>query len=183
MAIVTIDDVLAQLNIDADDQDSIDELQPYIDGVTAVIEDYKREVIEPRAVVERLTLSGRSRFRLWSVPVISLTSIVSLDGSQTWDVSGLDVDGDTGLVEVVTGSPPMGRVKVTYQAGYETVPVNYVRGALVVIQHVWETQRGPGAVTASVVGPEEVHDARFMNMFTFPRKAREWLGAPRPVVG
>lgn len=183
MSIVTIDEAMAAVNVEPDDADTIAELQGYVDGITAVVEDYKREIIEAREITERLTLCGKSRFRLWSVPVISLTSLATLDGSITWDPANFDLDGGTGLVEVLSGPAPRGRVKAIYQAGYETVPENYKQGALVVIAHVWETQRGVGVMEQGVVGPEEVHDARFMNMFMFPRKAREWLGAPRPVVG
>jgi hypothetical protein len=52
---------------------------------------------------------------------------------------------------------------------------------LVTLQHNWETRRGVGSRPTGVVGPEEHYDPRFS--YSIPRKALEWLGAPRPVVG
>lgn len=185
MSIVTLPQVKRQLGIRGDA--SNDELQAYVDGITSVVEDYKREVIARRTVTERLRLCGGVRFRLWKTPVLSLTSVTSLDGSRSWDVSGFESDRETGLVDVVSGPGPVGLVHAVYEAGYDgddfdfPVPENYVRGALVIIQHTWETQRGAVKGVTGAVGPEESRDVRYM--FTFPRKAREWLGAPRPVVG
>lgn len=184
MAIVSLDEAKRQLRINPGDTGDDAEIQAYCDGITAAIEDYKREVIEQRTIhedIERYTGFGR-RFRLWSVPVISLTSVTSVMTGQMWDVTQLRVNGDTGLVRVLAGPPVHGLVEAVYQAGYATVPENYKRGALVVLQHVWETRRGMGGVRSSVVGPEEHrYDPRYA--YSIPRKALEWLGAPRPVVG
>lgn len=184
MSIVTLEQAKAQLNIDDDDDSDDDELQRWCDALTAPIERYKREVIEERTVIEDLELCGRRRFRLWSVPVISLTSLVDIETGREWDVtpSALRVDSGTGLVRVLSAAQaPSGFLTATYQAGYAEIPPDYVQGALVILQHVWETQRGAAEVGAGVVGEEEVHDLR--HFYTLPRKALEWLGAPRPVVG
>ncbi|BBA99274.1 hypothetical protein RVR_5821 [Actinacidiphila reveromycinica] len=187
MSIVTLDDAKKQINIPADATEFDDEVQAYCDGITAVIEDYKREVIEPRTIREDIEHAGRSGrcFRLWSVPVISLTSLTSVTGSTVWDVSPtvLRVNSNTGLVRVLSGPAVRGLAEAVYQAGYQTIPDNYRRGALVALQHNWETRRGAagGGVRNGVVGPEEVYDPRWS--YSIPRKALEWLGAPRPVVG
>lgn len=183
MSIVTLEDAKRQLKIDLSDTGDDVEIQAYCDGITAVIEDYKREVIEQRTIredVDRTTCFGR-RFRLWSVPVISVTSVESVTTSMTWDVANLRVNGDTGLVRVLGGPHLSGLVEVVYEAGHVAVPENYRRGALVVLQHNWETRRGVGALRSSVVGAEEMHNPHWM--YSIPRKALEWLGAPRPVVG
>lgn len=184
MSIVTMAEAKRQLRIPPDSTGDDEEIQAYCDGITAVIEDYKREVIEQRTVhedVEHYTRFGR-RFRLWSVPVISITSVTAVIGGQTWDVSNLRLNGDTGLVRVLAGPPLRGLAEVVTQAGYTVVPEHYKRGALVVLQHNWEVQRGVGAARSSVVGAEEHrYDPRYA--YAIPRKALEWLGAPRPVVG
>lgn len=181
MAIVTLAEAKRQLRIDPDDTGDDDELQGYVDAITGVVEDYKKEIIEAREVREDLTPCGRRRFRLWNVPVISLVSLATFDGSTTWDVSNMRVSTDTGLVSVLSGPPVSGNVEAVYMAGYATVPDRYKRGALVILQHTWETQRGKGGpVRGGVIGPEEVHPRFF---YSIPRKALEWLGAPRPVVG
>ncbi|MGW4876543.1 head-tail connector protein [Streptomyces sp. NPDC004262] len=181
MSIVTLAEAKKQLRIAEDDTSDDDELQGYVDAITGVVEDHKKEIIEPREIREDLDLCGRRRFRLWKVPVISLVSIATFDGSVTWDVANMRPDPETGLVRVLSGTPPSGGVEVVYQAGYTTIPDRYKRGALVILQHTWETQRGKGGpVRGGVIGPEEIHSKFF---FSIPRKALEWLGAPRPVVG
>lgn len=191
MSIVTLDDAKAQLRIDPTDAKYDDVIQAYCDGITVAIEDYKHEVIEQRTVHEdvdfcghRMFPFGARRFRLWSVPVISITSATSVTTGATWDVSNLRLTGSSGMVRVLAGPPLQGLVEVVYEAGYVTIPVNYKQGALVVLQHVWETRRGVGsAPRSSVIGMEEErhYDPRYS--YSIPRKALEWLGAPRPVVG
>ena len=183
MSIVTLADAKGQLKIEEDDTEFDDEVQAYCDGITAVIEDYKHEVIEQRTItedVERFTRGGR-RFRLWSAPVISITSLTSVTSGFAWDVNNLRVDRSTGLVRVLAGPPLRGLAEAVIEAGYETVPEHYRRGALVVLQHNWETRRGVGALRSSVVGAEEIHNPHWM--YSIPRKALEWLGSPKPVTG
>ncbi len=183
MAIVTLTEAKRQLKIDPSDTGDDDEIQAYCDGITGVIEDYKHEIIEQRTItedIERFQRFGR-QFRLWSVPVISLTSVQSWDGTTTWDVANLRLAGSTGLVRVMAGPPLSGLAEAVYEAGYVIVPEKYKRGALVTLQHNWETRRGVGGKRSGVIGPEETYDPRWS--YSIPRKALEWLGAPRPVIG
>jgi hypothetical protein len=184
VGIVNLAEARRQLKItDPAATDDDDEIQAYCDGITEVIEAYKREVIEQRTItedVERFRRGGR-RFRLWSVPVISLTSVQSWDGAVTWDVANLRLTGSTGLVRVMAGPALSGLAEVVYEAGYAVVPEHFKRGALVTLQHNWETRRGVGSKRTGVIGPEEGYDPRFS--YSIPRKALEWLGSPRPVVG
>lgn len=183
MSIVTLEEAKTQLQILPSDTSRDDEVQAYCDGITAVVEDYMHEVIEQRTISEDVDTFHRfgRRFRLWSVPVISLTSVTSLvSEGLTWDVSAMRLD-PSGLVRVMSGPPIRGPVEVVYEAGYVDVPVHYKRGALVILQHNWETRRGVGAVRSAVVGAEEMHNPHWM--YSIPRKALEWLGSPRVVVG
>lgn len=182
MSIVTLAEAKAQLQIAASDTSRDGEVQAYCDGITAVVEDYMHEVVEQRTIHEDVDTFRRfgHAFRLWSVPVISLTSVTSLINGAEWDVSAMRLD-PSGLVRVLSGPPVRGLVEVVYEAGYAEVPVNYKRGALVILQHNWETRRGVGAVRSSVVGAEEIHNPHWM--YSIPRKALEWLGSPRVVVG
>jgi hypothetical protein len=183
MAIVTLEQAKLQLNIDPGDTSEDAELQAYCDALTPAIEDYKREVIVLRDVTEDLELCGRYRFRLWSAPVVSLTSLIDVVTGTVWDVTTMRAHS-SGVVRVLPGSQaPRGLCEATYKAGYAHVPPNYTRGALVVLQHTWETQRGVGDVGGGVMdsAEERRYDPRYF--FTFPRRALEWLGAPRPVVG
>jgi hypothetical protein len=181
--ILTLAEAKRQLKIPIDNTGDDVEIQAYCDGITQVIEDYKHEVIAQRTVtedIEHTTRFGR-RFRLWSVPVISITSVTAVVGGQTWDPADLRVNRETGLVRVLAGPPLRCLAEAVYEAGYVVIPENYKRGAAVVLQHTWETQRGVGGKPAGVIGPEETYDPRWS--YAIPRKALEWLGAPRPVVG
>lgn len=180
--LVTLDEVKAQLNIDASDTSQDAELTAYADAAASAIEQYVHEVIEQREVVDELLLTGRSTFRLWSSPVISLTSIASLDGATTYDVAVFHA-ARSGVVSVLSGAAPTGMVRITYQAGYseQEMPERFKRAALIIIQHNNETQRGVGLQRGGVIGDEEgVYDPRLS--YAIPRKALEWLGAAGPVV-
>lgn len=180
--LVTLDEVKAQLNIDASDPSQDAELTAYADAAASAIEQYVHEVIEQREVVDDLQLCGRSTFRLWSSPVVELTSITSLDGATTYDVESF-VAARSGVVSVRSGAGPSGWTRVTYQAGYsaEAMPERFKRAALIIIQHNNETQRGVGLQRGGVIGDEEgVYDPRLS--YAIPRKALEWLGAAGPVV-
>lgn len=179
-AIVSLADAKAQLNIPAADTSQDDELRDFIAGVTGAVEDYKNEVIAPRSFTEELELCRTRRFRVYSAPVLSLTSVQSWDGSVTWDVSDMRVS-PAGVVRVMSGLPVQGLVEVTYQAGWNPIPRNYKRGALVVLQHVWETQRAGGVAGQGVIGREELR-IQPGTYFTVPNKAKEFLGVPMPAV-
>lgn len=173
MSILTLDLLKDHLQITGNDDDAA--LQSYVDGINAAIEDYKHEVIAQRTITERITVTG-CPFRLWQVPVISLTSLTPVGGDAV-DITGVDVDPESGLVY---GSVTPGRYVAVYEAGYSVIPQRYVQGALVIAQHVWETQRGTAGVPTGVIGPEEYRSRTVT--YTIPRKALEWLGSPRPVV-
>lgn len=174
MPIVDLDDAKDRLDITWDNDDA--EIQMFIDAIGAPdgpIENHMNQIIVEREVDEELDLCGRARFWLTNRPVVSLTSLISLDGTITWDVSNFKVRS-SGLVRVITGLRPVGCVTATYQAGFATIPANIREGALVILEHLWETQRGAAGIGGGVIGPEEIR--RVLSTFTIPNKAIEWLG-------
>jgi hypothetical protein len=188
-AMVSMADAKAMLNIPPADHTLDDELRDFIAAATGMAEEYKHEIIVRRTVTDELDLRGRGwygygqrSFRLWSAPVISLISVVSWDGTITWDVTQMRVS-PSGVVRVMGGPPVTGLVDVIYLAGYQQISANYKRGALIILAHMWETQRGPGVgqLMGGIIGPEE-HFRQPGEFFTVPAKAKEALGAPRPVV-
>jgi hypothetical protein len=180
-AIVSLADAKAQLNIDPDDTSDDDELRSYIEALTGVVENNMHEVIVPRQFTDDPQRMFRARsFRLWHAPVLSLVSVATWDGSKSWDVANLHVSS-SGVVRVLAGEPFSGDIVPTYQAGMNPIPHRYQMGALVILAHVWETQRGQGTVMSGVIGEEE-YRREPGTWFTIPNKALEWLGPPRPVV-
>lgn len=183
-AIVSLARGKQQLGMDPADTSDDDELRDFIIGLTGALEFYKKQVIVPRSFTEQVSVRCPSRrFRLWSAPLLSLVSVQSWDGSVTWDASAVTMRvSRSGIVKVMTGPPVHGELDVVCKAGLNPIPPNYITGGLIVLEHVWETQRGVGLSEPGVVGPEEIR-ARGASTFTIPNKAREYLGAPVPVVG
>ena len=185
---VSLADAKGQLNMDPAIHTFDDELRDFIASATGAAEQYKHEVIVRRAVTDELDLGGYcgsgygwvQRFRVRSVPVISLTSVVSWDGAVTWDVTQMRAR-PSGLVRVMAGPRVTGLADITYIAGHQQIPAHYKRGALVILQHLWETQRGPGTAASGVIGSEE-HWRQPGEFFSVPDKAKELLGPPRPVM-
>ena len=187
-AIISLADAKSQLHIDLTDHTLDDLLRDYLAAITSAAEEYKHEVIVRRTVTDLIdagggwSLRGR-RFRIWSAPIISLTSVVSWDGLITWDVSTMRVSPG-GVVRVLpSGVPVTGLADVTYLAGYQQVPGRYRRGALVMLEHVWGTQRGASLGQLMGGGSDDRMFRPFPGeIFTIPNRAKEWFGPPRPVV-
>lgn len=173
MSIVTLEEAATECHIDETDP-AIDLLQAFVDAVGPALEDYMKQVIVQRTIIEDLDLCGARVFRLTSTPVISLTSLEAIDGSITYDTEQMLVRSG-GKVRVLNGPCPTGCVTATYEAGYETVPANFKRGALVVIQDAWEAQRGVGTVMPGIA---DEGDYRRTIDHLILRKARVFLGTP-----
>ena len=168
MSIVTLTDAKAQLNIASTDTSEDIELQGYIDAATTAVETQLGAVVDQRTCVDQIDLPGASTsFLLRSVPVISLTSLTSLDGSQSWTVTAptMHVDGPSGCVTVLSGPPVLGSVLATYKAGVAAVPANIRLAALIIIQHLWDSENWSAG-----------------RGFAIPRRAIELLGPQLPGV-
>lgn len=181
MSLLSLPEARQTLMIDEGDTSGDPELTAYVAAITTVVEEHVGEIIDRRTVTKRLRLRGQGRFFLGAAPVVSLTSLTGIDGT-VFDITGMDVDPDTGVVEVFRGPTPTGTVVAVYEAGYAVadIPNNYKRGAAIILQHIWETQRGVGNVLGGVIGEEERLNREWM--YSIPRKALEWLGKPAPGV-
>lgn len=180
MSIVTLAAAKKQLNIKPDYTDDDLEIQLYIDALVVPIERELGRVVEQRTFVDEFEFAtGTTSFLLRSVPAVSLTSITAVDGSTTWpvDAGTMHLNGDSGQVTVLSGSPLSGLVQVAYLAGPATVAANVRLAGLIILQHLWETQRGTMGVQ---LGDTET----FMpgRGFAIPRRAIELLGTQLPGV-
>lgn len=180
VGIVSLADARAQLNLGATETADDDELRSFIGAATGAVERALGRAVVRRTVVERHEVCGTvSDLLLRQVPVLSLTSVVSADSSATWIVSNLRVDSDTGLVTVTAGDSFTGPLDVTYQVGYAIIPDDYLLAALIIIQHLWETQRG---AMGTVPGGSEESTFMAGRGFAIPRRALELLDTPLPGV-
>jgi hypothetical protein len=177
--LISLADAKKQLNIDASATADDVELQGYIDAVTGPVEQQLGYAVEPRTVTERITVRGSaSTVTLGTAPVLAVVSATADDG-QTWTPDDLDVlDPWTGDVEASWPSFT-GRVTFVYRVGLSPVPPHVRLGSLIIVQHLWETQRGVmGGVQFS--GDNDSWNPSYG--FAIPRRAQELLGSTMPGV-
>ncbi|MFF2094860.1 hypothetical protein [Streptomyces sp. NPDC058202] len=180
MAIVSLADAKKQLNIPDDETSEDVEILGFVDAATAAVEEQLGTIVEPRTVVDELDFRRSvTSFLLQSVPVISLTSLTSLDGTRSWDVSpgAAHVDKDSGRVTLL-GATISGSAIAIYQAGDLSPGANVRLAAKIIIQHLWETQRGTMGVQLGGDGEPYVPGRGF----AVPRRAIELLGNQLPGV-
>lgn len=178
MAVLTLPEAKQQLNVLAGDTSLDEELGAYIASVDEVIERRTRRVVSTRAVVERHVTQRQDTLVLRHRPVQQLTSIARIDGSQTWEPSALDLDGAAGIVRTLNGIRFDGALKVEFQAGYadDEIPDNFKLAARILLQHLWETQRGRfGAARSPAL------EAVPGRGYAVPNAVLELLGDPGPV--
>lgn len=180
--IISLADARAQLRLTATTSD--EELRPYIEATTAVIERHVNEAIARRVVVEdykRVVPSSvlhPSSIALRTTPVISLTSVVSTNYPYTWDVTALHLDPITGLVTSLPQSWPLwGDLTATYVAGRSIVPANYLQAARIIVQHLWQTKRGAAGTQPPGGMQDSMHlSGRLGWGYAIPNAAIELLG-------
>lgn len=144
MALVTLDEAKRQLGMRLEPSPDDVELQLYVDALPNVIEGYVG-VVEQRQVTDVLPGSGggysrRQALALLHPPVVSVTSLTG-DG-YVYPTDTLTVNGLAGIVIRSDGGTfPDETFTVTYTAGRAEVPPNIKLAALMLLQHLWRTQR------------------------------------------
>lgn len=104
--------------------------------------------LEPTEVTEKVRANGTGTLVLTETPIISLTSLEPiLLGMATVPVGLLDVDERSGVVERVDCLPLCGRWKVTYQAGFATLPTTVKVAGLDLVLHWWRQSQSHGSTT------------------------------------
>lgn len=177
--IISLAEAKTQLKITGMTHD--DALRRVIEATTRVVERHLDEVVAQRTITETVRATGRGTVVLSRSPVLSLTSMSSLDGEVTWTVADLDVDTVTGVVRAVRGRHLCGLITAVYPAGYRVIPANYLEAAEIIVQHLWETTRGVAGVPR-VGGLDDTTTVTGMG-YAIPNRALELLGAAPPQVG
>lgn len=173
--IISLTDAKEELNIDADDTGDDEEILDKLRSVTAMCEDKVGALVRtPHVETHR---AGHA-YVLAHPPVLSVTAVTSISsGSAVLDVASLHLDAQTGIVRSKNGGQlPEG--EVAYVAGRTSIPPNVSQAARILLQHLWETQRGAmGGVRAG--GSDGADwDPRFG--FTVPRRVQELLTGRYP---
>ncbi len=91
------------------------------------------------AVTDDVAVTWNGSTALTTPPVISVTTVASIPAGSTVDVSTLTVT-ESG---VLSGLPP-GLWRVTYQAGWTTVPAEVREAVIEELTRLWNNRRGPG---------------------------------------
>ncbi|MEV8354625.1 head-tail connector protein [Streptomyces niveus] len=140
MALLTLDEAKAQLDIESSATDT--ELGMYIDALTSVIEGYVGPV-EEQEVTETVRGQGGA-VALLRPPVLSLAALTPVSsGGAAVDVTGLHVDGPSGVVTYLNGSQFCGGPwTAVYTAGRVSVPPTINLAAVLLLQHLWRTRYG-----------------------------------------
>ena len=160
-----------QLNIDPDDTDDDEEIAGFIRALTEPVERIAGSLVR-RPVTE--THQGGYMLALNRTPVLSVTSALAIrTGGVDQNIDDLSVDAATGIVQRLDGAWMCGPLTITYVPGRAEMPAHVSLAAKLILQHMWETQRGQmGGARAG--GSDEVYDPRFG--YSIPRRAQELLG-------
>lgn len=172
--LVSLEDAKAHLNITSTTHD--EELRSMIEGIAGALEPYTGAVVRRTEV--QVFDGGRCELLLAHTPLISVTSVV--DDGTTLAASDYTVNTASGVLTRLSGSfpypfrPGVQSVTVTYVAGQVSVPAKVRMAALIVLQHLWETQR-PAAAGPFSQGSDDF-DPRYS--YSIPRRALEMLDEP-----
>lgn len=180
--IVSLADAKRHLNIPAARTTDDEELRSFIEAVTAVVERYAGAVL--RAPHTQTFDGGREAVALAHTPILSVTSVT--ESGTVVGASGYHLDEDSGVLVRLAGRfrsrwlAGAANVTVTYTAGRQVIPANITHAALIILKHMWETQRASGGgrpgLSEEVAGP-----ATYManpSAYAIPYRALELLGEP-----
>lgn len=187
VAIVTLSELKTHLNMSSTTEDV--ELLGVLDAAEVAVERHLGQVVTPRTVVEDHYVGAPTNpdrrvasLALRTGPVVSVTSVTSVDGGVVWDPSVLLLDSAAGFVTSWYGPALWGHVRVTYTAGLDPVPPNIRLATLIIAAHLWETQR-PASFSAPSFGREDTPFAAAASAgYALPNRALELLGGRPPVI-
>lgn len=196
---IVLADVKTALNVTGSTDDA--ELQQYVNAAGAILENHPGYTVGDhvrQAPHVEWHDGGRDTIILNHYPVDPTTVTVAEytggtsqaiayqpedGGSFTgYGWATADGSGDNGIIVRTSGGFRQawcGRVKVTYTAGVTTVPADLVLAAAVLVEHLWETQRGDGAGGLPTgldpdLDPASL-GAQFGPSFILPNRVRELL--------
>lgn len=171
--IVSLAETKAHLNITNDGDDA--ELRGFIEAVTSIITFYVGALF-PQEYVETYPANGPT-IPLRHYPVSEVASIEPVgSGGSSIDSADVDVD-ELGVLRRASGRWLRGQYRITYTAGFTLVPANYTRAALIIIQHMWDTQRPRNTRQPSVPRSEDFSTMQDQSgrFYSVPRRAVELL--------
>lgn len=194
--IVQLVDAKAFLNISVDTYD--DELGRFVSAASQAIVNRVGQVSGSPTVDEwhdggttRIVLRNRGPVQSvtnvtesWGTIDYTLAEVV-LDSASQATAFGYTVDLDTGVLVrrsngiAVQFAAGVRNIHITFVAGYTTPPADLAQACLLLISHLWETQRGSGSRRP---GTPPVDGGSPLSFTSWPRRVEELL-APYTLPG
>ena len=182
IGIVSFDEAKAYLNIPATDTTNDLELRNFIDAATDLAETYVGQVLGRRTFTNELYDGGTEFIRIRNPRAISITSVTENGAAVSSNAYVLDYTGQR-LYRIGSGTlyatnsygywtQGMNNVSITYVAGYANPPASAKQGVLVIIKHLWESQRGAINVMSRMQSGDELYNTP---TYSLPRRAMELL--------
>ena len=182
LGIVGLSEAKDYLNIPASNTDSDEELRSFIDSASDLAESYVGQVLGRRTFTNELYDGGQEFIRIRNPKAISITSVYENNALVSSSNYVLDYTGQR-LYRIGSGTlyatnsygywtAGMNNISITYVAGYVSPPMAAKQGVLVIIKHLWETQRGAMNVMGRVLGGDELYQTP---TYSLPRRAMELL--------
>lgn len=173
VAIISLAEAKEHLNMVGSAED--DELRGFIGAASRVVERHTRRVVAVRTIVEDVTLTRSGLVVLQAAPIVSVTSVTSLDGATAYSASV--ADGANGIVSVSGGS---GRVRVTVVAGQPQVPEDTIMATRIICAHLWSTQRVQTLGASPGFGGPDMGGVPTGRGYLVPNQAAQLLGGRAP---
>jgi uncharacterized phiE125 gp8 family phage protein len=177
--VVALPEAKSFLNITSTTSD--DELRRFLAVVTEKGEQVTGRVFGRRAITAECD-GGWPALVLPKAPVVSITTVrengavVSAEGYRVRSLAGGVLERRSGYLRI-PWTPGAGNIEVTYVAGYTAQPQPDRQGALVLLKHLWETQRG--TVRLNATGD----DWNPALTFSLPRRVQELWSEVLPAMG
>lgn len=134
MSALLLADAKTYLNITGTSYDTL--MQSIIDAAESAIT-AKCGPLTATAVTQQV-VANVGVMVLTTLPAIELVSITPWSGGSPLDLTGITLDGASGLVSNV----PSGSYVVTYTAGRAPCPPDLLLAVKELVRHLWESQRG-----------------------------------------
>lgn len=182
MPLITLDDAYAHLNMDQPVPADIPELERFIAAAVDAIEGFTRLTVDPQDMTEVVSVPPSGVVVLRHRPVMSIADIQAVDGSgRQWNPTGALIDRDTGVVRLAPLGV-LGDVQVTYVAGMGDPPASFRVAALIIVAHLWQTQRIPLSGRRVFGGGADNGTLESGAGWAIPRAASDLLPAAAPLM-
>jgi hypothetical protein len=162
-ALVSLAEMKSTLNITPTNTVNDAKLMGFIHAATSIINrecGYTAPTVFTETVEGRADNSGRQFIVLARTPVLSVATITpTMQGFPTIDLSTLNITTESGIVYTSNWFPFYGPVNVTYTAGRPSIPSALREACLLIVQDMWDTQRGGATRVPSFGGNEDSGDA------------------------